>query len=185
MEAVWSWLAQVEGGVLLWFQNCLRGSMQDSLVVAYTSLGNSGILFIVAGLLLLCFKKTRRVGVATLLAMLIGLLCTNLTLKPLLARPRPWLDVPGLVNMVGESAYRSFPSGHATSAFAFAFAMCFGTPKKWMKWLSMVVAILMGLSRLYVGVHYPTDVIGGVLVGLLAGWLADLVVRTVLKKKRT
>lgn len=185
MDAIWSWLASVEGGVLLWFQNCLRGPVQDAVVMAYTSLGNSGILFIAAGLLLLCFKKTRKAGVAALLALLIGLLCTNVTLKPLLARPRPWLDVPGLVNMVGESAYRSFPSGHATSAFAFAFAMCFGAPEKWMKWVSMVVAILMGLSRLYVGVHYPTDVIGGVLVGLLAGWLADLIVRTVLKKKRT
>ena len=185
MEAVWSWLAQVEGGVLLWFQNCLRGPVQDALVLAYTSLGNSGILFIAAGLLLLCFKKTRRVGVATLLALLLGLLFTNLTLKPLFARPRPWLDVPGLVNMVGESAYRSFPSGHATSAFAFAFAVWFCASEKWMKWVSIVVAILMGLSRLYIGVHYPTDVIGGVLVGLLAGWLANLIVRTLLKKKRT
>ena len=185
MEMIWEWLAAAEGGVLLWFQNCLRGPVQDAIVMAYTSLGNSGILFIVAGLLLLCFKKTRRVGVAALLALLIGLLCTNLTLKPLCARPRPWLDVPGLVNLLGESAYRSFPSGHSTSAFAFAFAMWFGAPKKWMKWVSMVVAILMGLSRLYVGVHYPTDIIGGILVGLLAGWLAVLLVNTVWRKIRT
>ena len=169
---VWEWLAGLEGGVLLWIQEVLRGPVQDTLVMAYTSLGNSGILFIVAGVILLFFKKTRRLGVTALLALLIGFLITNLTLKPLLARPRPWLDVDGLVNLLGESAYRSFPSGHATSAFAFAFALQYGTKRKWLKWLAMIVAILMGLSRLYVGVHYPTDVVGGVLVGWFSGWIA-------------
>lgn len=169
---IWEWLADLEGAVLLWFQEVLRGPVQDAVVMAFTSLGNSGILFIVAGVVLLFFKKTRRVGVAALLALLIGFLITNLTLKPLVARPRPWLDVEGLVNLLGESAYRSFPSGHSTSAFAFAFALLFGAPNKWLKWAAMIVAILMGLSRLYVGVHYPTDVLGGILVGLLAGWLA-------------
>lgn len=169
---IWEWLASVEGGVLLWIQEALRGPVQDALVMAFTSLGNSGILFIAVGVILLLFKKTRRVGMAALLALLIGYLITNLTLKPLVSRPRPWLDVEGLINLVGESAYRSFPSGHSTSAFAFAFALLFGAPKKWMKWVAMIVAVLMALSRLYVGVHYPTDIVGGLLVGLLAGWLA-------------
>lgn len=172
MTMIWEWLANLEGGVLLWFQEALRGPVQDIIVLAFTALGNSGILFIAAGVVLLFFKKTRRVGVAALLALLIGYLITNLTLKPLLSRPRPWIDVEGLVNMVGESAYRSFPSGHTTSAFAFSCAVWFGSRERWLKWASMVVAVLMALSRLYVGVHYPTDLIGGALVGLLGGWLA-------------
>ena len=179
---IWNWLASVEGGVLLWIQEALRGPVQDAVVMAFTSLGNSGILFIVAGVILLLFKKTRRVGLAALLALLIGYLITNLTLKPLVARPRPWLDVEGLVHLLGESAYRSFPSGHSTSAFAFAFALLFGAPKKWMKWAAMIVAVLMGLSRLYVGVHYPTDIAGGILVGLLAGWLAWLLCKQIKSK---
>lgn len=180
---IWEWLASVEGIVLLWIQETLRGPVQDRIVMAFSELGNSGILFIVAGVVLLFFKKTRRVGVAALLALLIGFLITNLTLKPLVARPRPWLDVEGLVNLLGESAYRSFPSGHSTSAFAFAFALQYGAPKKWMKWLAMIVAILMGLSRLYVGVHYPTDVVGGLLVGLLSGWLAWQICKKRKKRK--
>ncbi len=167
----------MEGGVLLWMQEHLRGPIQDAMVLFFTTLGNGGVLFIVAGVLLLCFRKTRRAGIAVLLALLIGLLCTNVTLKPLLARPRPWLDVPGLVNLVNESAHSSFPSGHATAAFACAFALCFSPSKRWLKWVGVVVAVCMALSRLYVGVHYPTDVIGGALVGLLAGWLANLLVR--------
>ena len=169
---IWEWLASLEGGVLLWIQETMRGPVQDAIVMAFTKLGNSGVLFIVLGVVLLFFKKTRRVGVAALLALLFGFLITNLTLKPLVSRPRPWLDVEGLINLVGESAYRSFPSGHSTSAFAFGFALLFGAPKRWMKWAAIIVAVLMGLSRLYVGVHYPTDILGGVLVGLLAGWLA-------------
>jgi len=179
---IWEWLASVEGGVLLWFQEVLRGPVQDAVVMAFTSLGNSGILFIAVGVLLLFFKKTRRVGMAALLALLIGFLITNLTLKPLVSRPRPWLAVEGLVNLVGESAYRSFPSGHSTSAFAFGFALLFGAPNKWMKWAAMIVAVLMGLSRLYVGVHYPTDIVGGILVGLLAGWLAWLLCKRIKSK---
>lgn len=180
---IWEWLAGLEGGVLLWIQETLRGPVQDDLVIAFTSLGNSGILFIVAGVILLCFKKTRRVGIAALLALLIGFLITNLTLKPLVSRPRPWLDVDGLVHLLGESAYRSFPSGHSTSAFAFAFAALYGAEKKWLKWAAMIVAILMGLSRLYVGVHYPTDIIGGILVGWVSGWLAWQICRKRKKSK--
>lgn len=168
----WDWLANLEGGVLLWIQEVLRGPVQDAVVMAFTSLGKAGFLFITAGVVLLLFKKTRRVGVATLLALLIGLLFTNLILKPVVARPRPWLDVEGLIHLMSESDYSSFPSGHATAAFAFACALLFGAKDKWMKWASMVVAVLMGLSRLYIGVHYPTDVVGGALVGILSGWLA-------------
>lgn len=180
---LWDVLASIEGVVLLWIQEVLRGPVQDAAVVEFTSLGNSGILFIVAGVVLLLFKKTRRLGVAALLALLIGFLITNLTLKPLVSRPRPWLDVEGLIHLLGESAYRSFPSGHATSAFAFAFALRYGTERKWLKWLAMIVAILMGLSRLYVGVHYPTDVLGGVLVGWVAGWIAWQICRKRKKRK--
>ena len=180
---IWEWLADLEGGVLIWFQEVLRGPVQDDLVMSFTALGNSGILFIVIGLALLLFKKTRRVGMAVLVGLLIGFLITNLTLKPMISRPRPWLDVEGLVNLVGESAYRSFPSGHSTSAFAFAFAVWYGTKKKWFKWLAMIVAILMGLSRLYVGVHYPTDIVGGILVGWFSGWLAWQICRKRKKHK--
>ena len=180
---IWEWLAGLEGGVLIWFQETLRGPVQDALVMGFTSLGNSGILFIAIGLILLLSKKTRRVGVAVLVALLIGFLITNLTLKPLISRPRPWLDVEGLVNLVGESAYRSFPSGHSTSAFAFSFAVWYGTRKKWPKWVAMIVAILMGLSRLYVGVHYPTDIVGGILVGWLSGWIAWQICKKRKKRK--
>lgn len=171
-ETVVNWLLTLDGGVLLWIQAHLRGPVLDCAVSFYTTLGNAGALFLAAAVLLLCFKKTRKAGVAALLAMAIGFVCTNLILKHLVSRPRPWLDVAGLTALVTENDPNSFPSGHTTSAFAFASALWRTAPDRWMKWAALAAAVLMGFSRLYVGVHYPSDVLTGVLVGLLAGWLA-------------
>ena len=90
-----------------------------------------------------------------------------------MARPRPWLDVAGLIPLIAEHDPNSFPSGHTTAAFAFAGAVWFADSKKWLKWVALAAAVLMGFSRLYVGVHYPSDVLAGILIGLLAGWLAQ------------
>ena len=167
-----NWLLTLDGGVLLWIQAHLRGPVQDAVLCFYTTLGNAGALFLIAAALLLCFKKTRKAGVTALLAMAIGFVCTNLVLKHLVSRPRPWLDVAGLTALVTENDPNSFPSGHSTAAFAFASALWRTAPDRWMKGTALAAAVLMGFSRLYVGVHYPSDVLTGVLVGLLAGWLA-------------
>lgn len=160
----------LDGGILLWIQAHLRGSVQDAAVCFYTTLGDAGLLFIVAAVLLLCFKKTRKTGVTALLALAIGFVCTNLILKHLVSRDRPWLDVVGLIALIVEDDPNSFPSGHTTCAFAFAGALWHTAPRKWMKWAALAAAILMGYSRLHVGVHYPSDVLAGVLIGLFAGW---------------
>ena len=167
-----NWLLTLDGGVLLWIQAHLRGPVQDTVLCFYTTLGNTGALFLIAAALLLCFKKTRKAGVTALLAMAVGFVCTNLVLKHLVSRPRPWLDVAGLTALVMENDPNSFPSGHSTAAFAFASALWRTAPDRWMKWTALAAAVLMGFSRLYVGVHYPSDVLVGVAVGVLAGWLA-------------
>ncbi|MGN1004428.1 MAG: phosphatase PAP2 family protein [Oscillospiraceae bacterium] len=179
-----NWLLTLDSGVLLWIQTYLRGPVQDAVLCFYTTLGNAGALFLIAAALLLCFKKTRKAGVTALLAMAIGFICTNLVLKHLVSRPRPWLDVAGLTALVTENDPNSFPSGHSTAAFAFASALWRTAPSRWMKWAALAAAVLMGFSRLYVGVHYPSDVLVGVAVGLLAGWLASLLVRRLQQKKQ-
>ena len=110
-----------------------------------------------------------------LCAMLLGLVCTNLILKPLIMRPRPWLDVVGLIPLINEADPNSFPSGHTCAAFAFAVALCMTQPQRWAKGAALALAALMGFSRLYVGVHFPSDVLAGAVIGslcgLLAGWM--------------
>ena len=104
-------LQTLDGGALLWIQENLRGLL-DPIVEGYTTLGNTGLMWIVLSLAMLCWKPTRKAGMAALAAMVLGLLCTNVVLKHVVARPRPWLDVAGLVPLIQEPDPNSFPSGH-------------------------------------------------------------------------
>ncbi len=157
---------------MLWLQNSARAPWLDAVFTVYTHLGDGGFLWIILCVILFCVPRTRKIGTVTLLALAIGFLCTNVVLKHLVARPRPWLDVAGLLPLVNEGDPNSFPSGHTCAAFAFAGAGLWAFPTKWAKALALAGAILMGFSRLYVGVHYPSDVLAGAIVGLLAGWAA-------------
>ena len=170
------WLLQMDGGILLWIQDFLRCALLDPIMTVYTQLGNAGILWIVLSVVLLCIPKTRKAGFVSLLAMLLGLLCTNVVLKHLVGRTRPWLVVEGLVHMVEEHDPNSFPSGHTCAAFAAASAWCRTLPKRWMKIVAVVMAALMGFSRLYVGVHFPSDVLAGAALGVIAAFLAGWLV---------
>ena len=164
---------------LVWIARYIRCGLLDPLMEVYTQMGNAGMLFIVLGLILLVFKSTRKAGFSALYAMLIGLVVVNFTIKPLIARPRPWLVIENFVNLVPESDPNSFPSGHTNSAFAFALAVCLSAPKRWMKITAVCMAVVMGLSRLYVGVHFPSDVLVGALIGALCGLAGAWVVKTV------
>ena len=158
-----------ESEILLWVQAHLRNPVTDPLVSAFTQLGNSGALFILLTLALLLYPKTRRVGLAAALGLLCSLLFTNLCLKHLFQRVRPWVDFPALIPLVAEGDPNSFPSGHTSAAFAFALAVFRADRRRWARVSVIVLAVCMGLSRLYVGVHYPSDVLAGFVVGDLAG----------------
>ena len=145
-------------------------------------LGKGGIALILLGLVLLCIPKTRRSGAAVLLALAIGALCTNVVLKPLVARARPYADETSIVYQWWQEAGaatesdKSFPSGHATAATAAMAALFFLGPKR-RRWPCLLFALAMALSRLYLVVHYPTDVLAGLLIGLGAGCLAAYLVQ--------
>lgn len=177
-------LQGLDGGVLLWIQDAVRQEWLNPLVAFYTHLGDAGMLWIVLCVGFLFFKPTRKAGVAGLLALGIGFLCTNVVLKHLVGRPRPWLDVAGLLPLIHEGDPNSFPSGHTCASFAAACAWWRLLPKKWMSLLAGVMAVCMGLTRLYVGVHYPSDVLVGALVGLFSGWVAWKLCSEFLWKKK-
>ena len=147
----------------------------DPLVAVFTSTSNHGELWILLGLVLLCFRRTRKAGAGVLVAVALGAVVTNLTIKPLLMRPRP-CDVNAAVAMiVPRPSGSSFPSGHTTAAFAAAAALWFARRPTAPAGLVVgvtVAAVLMGLSRMYCYVHYPTDVLAGAIVGTLAGLAA-------------
>ena len=142
-----------------------------------TTLGNAGVIWIVFSVGLLIPKKTRRVGVLALVSLFFSALIDNVILKNVVARTRPYDVIEGLTSLVGAQKDYSFPSGHTGSAFAAAVVMFRELPKK-LGIPILVFACLMGLSRLYVGVHYPSDVLGGVLIGtciaLLTHWFGTV-----------
>ena len=163
-------LLRLDGQLLVAIQS-LHMSWLDPIVSFYTKLGDAGLLWIALSLAMLFWKPTRRAGALALGAMVLGLLVTNLTIKPLVERPRPWLDWP-IVPLVTEGDPNSFPSGHTCAAFAAAMVWVRTLPQKRDRIIAAVLAVCMGLSRLYVGVHYPTDVLVGALIGSLCAWAA-------------
>ena len=163
----------MEADILLWIQNNIRNDVLTPIFKFITTLGNAGVIWIVFSVGLLIPKKTRRVGVLALVSLFFSALIDNVILKNVVARTRPYDVIEGLTSLVGAQKDYSFPSGHTGSAFAAAVVMFRELPKK-LGIPILVFACLMGLSRLYVGVHYPSDVLGGVLIGtgiaLLTYW---------------
>ena len=143
-------------------------------------LGKGGIFLIFLSLLLLFIKKTRRYGTAMALGLILGALFVNLFLKVVIARPRPYADVNGvfypLWQIMGQhvESDMSFPSGHTNAAFA-TMVPLFLLGNKRVSWLAIVFGILMGISRIYLVVHFPSDVLGGMITGTIAGILGTLI----------
>ncbi len=163
-------LLRLDGELLLSIQS-LHQPWLDPVVSLYTMLGDAGLMWIALSLAMLIWKPTRRAGGAALLALVLGLLVTNITIKPLVERARPWL-VLELTPLVTENDPNSFPSGHTCAAFAAGLSWARALPWRWGRIAAVVLAVLMGLSRLYVGVHFPTDVAAGAVIGALCAWAA-------------
>lgn len=174
-----NFIEQFDAGILLWLQN-LRGPL-DSVVTFITHLGDKGYLWIALGVILLLFRRTRRGGFAVLLALLINMFVTNVWLKNAVERVRPYNVIEGLSSLIGEMSSWSFPSGHTSSSFAAAIAAALMTGRK-IGIPAIILATLISLSRLYIGVHYPTDVLAGVVIGAVCGIIASLIIKTFSKK---
>ena len=155
--------------ILDWIAANIWCPFLDAIMPAITLLGDAGIFWMIIAAALLLFKKTRRVGLGMGFAMLMGLLLCNLTLKPLCQRPRPYdyqLDVFGkLIPLLIDRQHDfSFPSGHTIASFEAAGVIALNN-KKW-GIAALVLSCLIAFSRLYLYVHYPTDVLVSVALGL-------------------
>ena len=150
-----------------------------------TFLGDGGLIYIIAGVICLLFKSTRKLGVTMLLALALGSLTSNLIIKPIVLRPRPftansfyyenWLAVGA--TKVGEN---SFPSGHTTAVFTCTLSWILLSNKKW-RFLGIAFAVLMASSRVYLFVHYTTDILGGIIVGCTMAILVSILVKKLFK----
>lgn len=155
----------IDHNILLALQT-VRTPLLDAALSFITSLGDKGFIWILLSVLLLCRKDTRRIGVLCALALLGSLVVNNMILKNLVGRMRPFDRYEDLIPLIVRPVDFSFPSGHTGSSFAAAGVMYARLPRRYGV-LAIVFAALIAFSRLYVGVHYPSDVLAGMATGLL------------------
>lgn len=155
-------------------------SFLDFWMPKITALGNGGGIWILASLALICTKKYRLNGFIMLISMGAGALAGNIILKPLIARPRPcWINenVQLLIKMPIDY---SFPSGHTLSSFIGAISLTYTNRK--FGFLAIPLAISIAFSRLYLYVHFPSDVLAGVALGIVIEYAARKVLKPILEK---
>ena len=166
--------------ILDWIAANLRCPFLDAVMPVITLLGDAGIFWIAIAVVLLFFPKTRKVGLGMGAALIIGLLVCNVTLKPLIARIRPYdyqLEHFGVtIKLLIEAQHDfSFPSGHTIASFEAATVLLIHNKKAGIP--AMILACLIAFSRLYLYVHYPTDVIASVILGICFGILGNWLVQ--------
>ncbi len=160
----------MEFTILDFIQKNLTFKMLDPIFKAVTYSGNNGYIFVAIAVLLLLGKKTRKIGIYCLVALAIGWFICNFSLKPLIARLRPY-EYRDIVLKIAEPTDFAFPSGHTTAGFAVAFVLflkkfTYGGKKVYL--YVFIYAALMAYTRLYFYVHFPSDIVGGVVAGYVA-----------------
>ena len=165
-----AWITQLDVQILTWVQENLRGDVWTAIWRFITLFGDKGLFWIVLGLALLIPRKTRKVAAVALAALVLDFICTNLVLKNWIARVRPYDAFPQIIALVKESSF-SFPSGHSAASLACSVVYLKLLPRKAGVPL-FVLAILVALSRIYLCVHYPSDVVAGALIGAVCALIA-------------
>lgn len=158
------WITNFEINILMWIQNNLRSDILDNIMKFVTTLGDAGIIWITLGIILLINSKTRKIGLTLLLALALTSFMGEAVIKNIVCRDRPFLNIEGIKLIIEAPTSYSFPSGHTASSFAAATVLGYYFRKYAVVFYSF--AALMAFSRLYLFVHYPTDILGGILLGI-------------------
>ena len=173
------WAESFDLPILDWIQANLQSELMDTVMPIITMLGDAGIFWIICAVILMVFPKTRRTGLGMGIAMALGLLICNVIMKPMIGRIRPYdyqIDILGKTwndlllggKLLVETPHDfSFPSGHTIASFEACTALMLGNKKLGIP--ATLLAILIAFSRMYLYVHYPTDVLASVLLGSLFG----------------
>lgn len=142
----------------------------DEAMRFVTSLGNFSIAWVMLALVLILIPKTRKIGFVVMAAVILDSVLCNVILKNIFLRPRPCDVNTAIKLLIPRPLGYSFPSGHTSASFAAVSALYFSGENKIWK-AALALAILIAFSRMYLYVHYPTDVLGGILVGLFCGYV--------------
>lgn len=153
------------------------------IMCVITRLGDAGIIWIVLTVVLILIPKTRKSGILLAGALCVDVLLCNVLLKHLVGRIRPCNVNQAVELLIARPHDFSFPSGHTAASFASVTALYLaGAKKLWIP--ALVLAVLIAFSRMYLYVHYPTDILGGILCGVASGFIAQWLVQKAMKKRR-
>ena len=169
-------------GVMKFIQNNLSNPILDKVMIFITGLGDTGFIWILIGLVLLINKKYKKIGIMVLVALALGSIFGEIILKNIIERHRPFISIEGINLLIDAPTSYSFPSGHTTSSFAATFVLARNFKKKSI--YIFTLATLIAFSRIYLGVHFPTDIIAGVILGLSCGYISIFVNRKIEKASR-
>ncbi len=161
------WITQLDFSILYWIQNALKCAFLDIIMPKITSLGNAGFLWLLSAGILILIPKYRRTGILLLIGLAMGLLIGNIVMKPLFARSRPcWLDTAVELLILVPKDY-SFPSGHTLSSVIAATILTAADRR--FAFVAIPLATVIAFSRLYLFVHFPTDILTSIILGLVIG----------------
>lgn len=176
------WAQNVDWTILRWIHGTLQCGVLDFLMPKITALGNGGAVWIVAAGAMTISKKYRKYGITMLVALLIGVLVGNVCLKRLIARSRPcWLETVPL--LIGNPTDYSFPSGHTLSSVIGATVLTKANTK--FGWAAIPLAAMIAFSRLYLYVHFPSDVVASVVIGIVIGAVVVSIMKRVIDSSHT
>ncbi len=169
--------------ILRWIATNIANPVLDVIMPVITVLGDAGIFWIAVAVLLLCIPKYRRTGLGMGIALILGLVVCNITLKPLIGRIRPYdYELQQFGNqihlLIAPLHDGSFPSGHTLASFEAATVLLMNSKKMGIP--AMILAVLIAFSRLYLYVHYPSDVLVSVALGIGFAFIGNLLAPKVL-----
>lgn len=176
-------MLKYDESILLWIQDNLRFDFLTPVMKFITHLGDAGMIWIIITILLLAFQRTRKAGIYSASALIIMLLFNNMLLKNIFNRTRPYEVIDGLKLLIPKQMDPSFPSGHSAASFASSTAV-FRHLSRRVGVPLLILAFLISFSRLYVGVHYPSDVFAGALIGSFIGILVNIIGNKISKNKK-
>ena len=169
------YFSKLDQDILLYVQNNLRSAKTDDVMKFITNLSDGGFIWLIISITLIISKKHRKTGFAMACTIAFGLIITNAIVKNTIQRMRPFMLIEELAALIPHPSDWSFPSGHATSSIGCGLIMLKHLHKT-LGLTGLTLGILISASRVYLGVHYPSDVIAGAVAGTISAAAADRIV---------
>ena len=161
IEAIMS----IDREIMLFLQENVRNGILNPIMIFITTIGNTGAIWLILGAFLMFFKKHRKAGLYVILSVALCYVLNDMIIKEIVGRPRPFLTMPEIEVLVSKPGSFSFPSGHSCAGFAASYILTKFYGRKGAT--AYILSVLIALSRPYVGVHYPSDIVVGAIIGTL------------------